>query len=111
MVNIQLRPNIERPVLTFIALNNSSTYEVSRLMSEQEYRMRECVHRAASVVGELYRGSVYVKYLQRLRTEAAMQAASKVTPFFWADAPQIIIWLCRDCAVEVGLEERRSDAA
>lgn len=80
-------------------------------MSEREYRVRECVHRASGVAGEFYRGSAYIKYLQRLRTEAAMHAASKVTPFFWADAPQIIVWLCCDCAVEVGLEERESDAA
>ncbi|MBC7930860.1 MAG: hypothetical protein H7Z38_09895 [Rubrivivax sp.] len=80
-------------------------------MSEQEYRVRECVHRASGVDGEFYRGSVYVKYIQRLRTDAAMKAASKVTPFFWADAPQIIVWLCLDCAVEVGLEESKSDAA
>ncbi len=80
-------------------------------MSEQEYHVRECVHRAGGVAGEFYAGSVYVKYLQRLRTEAAMGAASKVTPFFWADAPQIVVWLCRDCAVDIGLEERKSDAA
>ena len=80
-------------------------------MNEQEYRVRECVHRASGVAGESYKGSIYVKHLQRLRTDAAMRAASKVMPFFWADAPQIIVWLCRDCAVEVGLEERKSDAA
>lgn len=80
-------------------------------MSEQEYRMRECMHRAGGASGEFYRGSAYVKHLQRLRTSAAMEAASKVTPFFWADAQHIIVWLCRDCAVEVGLEERKSDAA
>ena len=80
-------------------------------MSEQEYHIRECVHRVSGAEGESYRGSVYVKYLQRLRTDAAMRAASKVTPFFWADAAQIVVWLCRDCAVEVGLKERKSDAA
>ena len=80
-------------------------------MSEQEYRVRECIHRVSGAAGEFYRGSLYVKKLQRLRTEAAMQAASKVTPFFWADAPRIIVWLCRDCAVDVGLEDRTSDAA
>jgi hypothetical protein len=72
-------------------------------MSEQEYRVRECIHRASGAAGEFYRGSAYVKYLQRLRSEAAMRAAGKVTPFFWADAQQIIIWLCQECAVEVGL--------
>ena len=80
-------------------------------MSKQDYHVRECIHRARGAAGESYRASLYVKHLQRLRTEAAMQAASKVTPFFWADAAQIIVWLCRDCAVEIGLEERKSDAA
>jgi hypothetical protein len=80
-------------------------------MSEQEYRIRECIHRAGGAAGEFYRGSAYVKHLQRLRTEAAMRAASKVTSFFWADAPQIVVWLCHDCAVEVGLRDRESDAA
>ena len=40
-----------------------------------------------------------------------MQAARKVTPFFWADAPHILVWLCRDCAAELGLVGRESDAA
>jgi hypothetical protein len=80
-------------------------------MSEQEYRVRECIHRAEGVSGEFYRGSAYVKHLQRLRMDAALSAASKVTPFFWADAAQILVWLCRNCAVEVGLRERESDAA
>jgi hypothetical protein len=80
-------------------------------MSEQEYRVRECVHRASGTGGEYYEGSTYLKYLQRLRTAAAMQAASKVTAFFWADAPQILVWLCRDCAAELGLEERDADVA
>jgi len=40
------------------------------LMSEQEYRMRECVHRVRGAAGEYYCGSSYVKHLQRLRTTA-----------------------------------------
>jgi hypothetical protein len=78
-------------------------------MSEQEYRVRECVHRAREAEGEYYRGSAYVKHLQRLPAAAAMEAARKVTPFFWADAPRILVWLCHDCAAELGLRER--DAA
>ena len=74
-------------------------------MSEQEYRVRECVHRARGAAGEYYRGSSYVRHLQRLRTTAAMQAAAKVTSFFWSDAAQILVWLCRDCAAELGLKE------
>jgi len=80
-------------------------------MSEQEYRVRECVHRERGAQGEFYRGSAYVKQLQKLRTDAAMRAAAKVTPFFWADAAQIIVWLCQDCAAEVGLRAREHDAA
>ena len=80
-------------------------------MSEQEYRVRECVHRAGGAEGEYYRGSAYVKHLQRLSTSGAMEAASKVTPFFWADAAHILVWLCRDCASELRLPVRESDAA
>ena len=74
-------------------------------MSEQEYRVRECVHRARGAAGEYYRGSSYVRHLQRLSTAAAMQAAAKVTSFLWSDAAQILVWLCRDCAAELGLKE------
>jgi hypothetical protein len=80
-------------------------------MSEQEYRVRECVHRARGAEGEYHHGSAYVKHLQRLNTEGAMQAARKVTPFFWADAAHILVWLCRDCAAELGMTDRASDAA
>jgi hypothetical protein len=80
-------------------------------MSEQEYRVRECVHRAQGVAGEYYRGGAYVKQLQRLRTEAAVRFASKVTAFFWSDAPQILVWLCEDCACEIGLRESETNAA
>lgn len=79
--------------------------------SEQDYRVRECAHRAADAEGEYYRGSEYVKHLQRMSTEAAMRMASRVTPFFWADAAQIVVWLCRDCAAELRLPVREPDAA
>ncbi len=81
------------------------------MKSEQDYRMRECVHRAAGAPGNYYDGRAYVKHLQRLPSEAAVRAAARVTPFFWADAAHIHVWLCRDCAAELGLTERESDAA
>jgi hypothetical protein len=81
------------------------------LNSEQDYRLRECVHRASGTAGELYRGSIYVKHLQRLPSAAALKAAARVTPFFWADAAHILVWLCRDCAAELRLSERESHAA
>jgi hypothetical protein len=80
-------------------------------MSEQEYRLRECVHRAEGAAGACYRGGAYVKQLQRLRTEAAVRFASKVSPFFWSDAPRILVWLCDDCAAEIGLRESETNAA
>ena len=81
------------------------------MKSEQDYRVRECVHRAQGAAGELYRGTAYVRQLQRLPSADALRAAARVTPFFWADAPHINVWLCQDCAVELGLKGRESDAA
>ena len=75
-------------------------------MSESVFRERECIHRQAGAAGDFYPGDVYVAYLQRLRGEAAMRMARKVTAFFWADAPRVRVWLCTDCAAEIGLSER-----
>ncbi len=77
-------------------------------MNEQAFRERECIHRAAGVEGEYYRGDAYIKHLMRLRSKEAHSFAGKVTSFFWADAPQIIVWLCGDCASELGLREREA---
>ena len=81
------------------------------MKNEQNYRVRECIHRDAGVAGEYYRGSEYVKNLQRMNTDTAMRIASYVTPFFWADAQQILVWLCRDCAADLRLPVREPDAA
>jgi len=70
-------------------------------MTEQTFRERECVHRARGAVGEFLRGPVYVQLLQRLKPAAAAEFAARVTSFFWADAGQIIVWLCHDCASEL----------
>ena len=81
------------------------------MKSEQDYRVRECVHRANGAPGNFYRGNIYVKHLQRLPSDVAVRAAARVTPFFWADAAHIHVWLCHDCADELGLSDRESDAA
>ena len=81
------------------------------MKSEQDYRVRECVHRARGAAGGLYPATAYVSQLQRLPSDAAMHTAARVTPFFWADAAHISVWLCRDCAEELGLSGRESDAA
>jgi hypothetical protein len=31
--------------------------------------------------------------------------AGKVSPFFWVDAPRVVVWLCRDCAAELHISD------
>lgn len=62
------------------------------------FRERECLHRGRGVEGRFYSGASYVQSLQRLRASAAADFAARVTSFFWSDAQQIVVWLCRDCA-------------
>ena len=76
--------------------------------SKLMYRERECLHRELDAEGDFFNGAIYIKALQRLNSEAAMKMASKVTPFFWSDAPHILVWLCRTCATEVHLNEASS---
>jgi len=74
-------------------------------MNKQVLRERECIHRDEGVEGAFYNGVFYVQALQRLPVDAAVQVASKVSPFFWADAPLILVWVCHDCAAEIGLTD------
>ena len=69
----------------------------------QVFRERECIHREEGLEGEFYNGVFYVQALQRLPIDDAMQIASKVSSFFWADAQQILVWLCAGCAAELHL--------
>jgi hypothetical protein len=72
-------------------------------MKKQMFRERECIHRDDGAEGEFYNGVFYVQALQRLPIDEALQVASKVGSFFWADAPQILVWLCTDCAAALKL--------
>jgi len=74
-------------------------------MKKQLFRERECIHKDDGVEGEYYNGVFYVQALQRLPVDTALQIAGKVEAFFWSDAPHILVWLCRDCAAEVGVAE------
>ena len=74
-------------------------------MTRQMYRERECIHRDEGADGDFYNGVFYVQALQRLRVNDAVQMSSKVTAFFWADAPHILVWLCDSCATELRLTE------
>jgi hypothetical protein len=75
------------------------------IMAKHMFRERECIHRDEGADGDFYNGVFYIQALQRLRVDQAVQMASKVTSFFWSDAPQIIVWLCDECAAELRLNE------
>jgi hypothetical protein len=70
---------------------------------KQVFRERECIHRDEGSDGEFYNGAFYVQALQQLPVDRALQVAGKVSSFFWADAPHILVWLCPDCAAELQL--------
>lgn len=74
-------------------------------MKKQMFRERECAHREDGAEGEFYNGAFYVQALQRLPVDQAMQVASKVSSFFWVDAPHILVWLCMGCATDLGLAD------
>lgn len=74
-------------------------------MKKQIFRERECEHRDEADNGNFYNGAFYVQALQRLPVDDAMRVARKVTSFFWVDAPHILVWLCDDCATELGLAD------
>ena len=74
-------------------------------MTRQMYRERECIHRDEGVAGDFYNGVFYVQALQRMRVNDVVQMAGKVSAFFWADAPHILVWLCDSCATELRLTE------
>ena len=74
-------------------------------MTRQMFRERECIHRDEGAEGEYYNGAFYIQALQRLRVDDAVKIAGKVGSFFWVDAPQIVVWLCHDCASELHLSD------
>jgi hypothetical protein len=74
-------------------------------MSRQVFRERECIHRDEGAEGEFYNGVFYIQALQQLRVDDAVGVAGKVSSFFWADAPNILVWLCRECASELHLSD------
>ena len=88
---------------------SATILRVRPVKSAQSYRERECVHRQNSATeGEFYLGASCVQSLMRLRAAAAAEFANRVTSFFWSDAQQIVVWLCRDCAARLD-SLRRAD--
>jgi len=74
-------------------------------MKRQFLFERECVHRDNGTEGEVYNGIFVVQALQRLQSNDALRIAAKVSPFYWVDAPRVVVWLCRECAAELHLGE------
>src|SRR5712691_6072393 len=68
-------------------------------MKKQFFLERECTHRDSGIDGEVYNGVFFVKALQRLQSNEALKLAAKISPFYWVDAPRVMVWLCRQCAV------------
>lgn len=74
-------------------------------MKKQFFYERECVHRDRGADGEFYNGMFFVQSLQRLQGADAVKIAGKVTPFYWVDAPRVIVWLCKECAAELHISD------
>ena len=68
---------------------------------KQFFYERECVHRDQGGEGDFYNGMFFVQALQRLQSADAVKMAGKVSPFYWVDAPRVIVWLCRECVAEL----------
>jgi len=74
-------------------------------MKKQFLMERECVHRERGADGESYNGMFFIQALQRLPSDDALKIAGRVTPFYWVDAPRVIVWLCGECATELRLND------
>lgn len=74
-------------------------------MRKQFFIERECIHRDGGAEGDSYNGIFFVQALQRLQMADAMIMARKVAPFFWVDAPRVLVWLCRECATELHIND------
>jgi len=74
-------------------------------MKKQFFLERECIHRDSGSDGEVYNGMFFVQALQRLQSNEALKLAAKIGPFYWVDAPRVMVWLCRECAVELQIRD------
>ena len=74
-------------------------------MRKQFFIERECINRDKGAEGDEYNGIFFVQALQRLSAGDAVRIAGKISPFYWVDAPRVLVWLCRDCAAELHLGE------
>ena len=69
------------------------------------FKERACAHYRRDAWGVPLGGRTYLSALQRLRGPAAERVARSVEAFFWSDAPRVRVWLCRECAAALGIED------
>jgi len=74
-------------------------------MNRQFFLERECIHRGNVSEGYTYNGMLFVQALEHLQSDEALKMAAKISPFYWVDAPRVLIWLCKECATELGMAE------
>jgi len=74
-------------------------------MKKQFFLERECRHRDSGNDGEVYNEMFFVQALQRLQSNEALKLAAKISPFYWVDAPRVMVWLCRECAAELQIKD------
>ncbi len=74
-------------------------------MKKQFLFERECIHRDRGAEGDFYNGMFFVQALQRLPAGDAVKMAGKISPFYWVDAPRVLVWLCRNCSAELHLSD------
>jgi len=72
-------------------------------MKRQVLFERDCIHRDTGADGDSYNGMFFIQALQRLQSDDAVKMAGKVSPFYWVDAPRVLVWLCKQCATELSL--------
>jgi hypothetical protein len=72
-------------------------------MKKQVVFERECIHREVAADGDFFNGVFFVQAIQRLQADQALRVAGKISPFYWIDAPRVLVWLCRACATELHL--------
>ena len=74
-------------------------------MKKQFVFERECIHRDKGADGDFYHGTIFIKALQRLQSSDAVKMAGKIAPFYWVDAPRVLVWICRSCAAELRVSD------
>jgi hypothetical protein len=89
--------------LEFVRASEKRSSDAAR--AAEATRERRCVHYPKGVDGEFYGGNIYISAVQRLKVSEAMKVARNVEPFFWSDAKVVRVWLCEDCASELGLQK------